>query len=241
MIVDTIFAQLSYRSAKLVFVVMMLYLTVNIAFATNIGQVIRSQNMPEYPVGSEVVEDTEIVTGAMQKIAVKTADGDVLIAGNNSMIKIVKPGFFSQIFGRIYYFFTSKQDQEVTVRTSFATIGIRGTKFIVNTKAGDESADEVSLVAGKLNFQSNDGEPFELYQQRELSEFEQFKRQQQKDFNAYRQGLIEEFVAFKSSVNLNEGFALAFDGKKATKIKLSDDINEEIEAFEHFISDQQAQ
>ncbi len=241
MIVDTILARLSYHLAKLAFVVMMLYLAVNIAFATSIGQVIRSQNMPEYPAGKMVVEDSDIVTGATQKIAVKTFDGDVLIAGNNSRIKIVKPDFFSQIFGTIYYFFASKTDQEITVRTSVATIGIRGTKFIVNTKAVDESTDEVSLVDGELNFQPNDGEPFELYEQRELSEFEQFKQQQQRDFNAYRKGLIEEFVAFKTSVNLSEGFALAFDGKKVTRAKLKDGINEEIEAFELFISEQQIQ
>jgi hypothetical protein len=145
------------------------------AGADTVGIVIRSLHMPAYPVGTRIEEGTEIVTEAGQKIALQTIEGDVLAVDGKSKVKLVKPGFFSQLFGKVFYFFIPREDQDVTVKTSTATIGIRGTKFIIDSASddatgGDVAADKVSLVEGKLNFQSNDDETFALYKQRALRE-----------------------------------------------------------------------
>lgn len=213
------------------------YLPVSSTFAQTLAEVIQSINMSQYPVGTIVSEDTVIETGANQKIAVKTAEGDIIIAGNNAKIKLVKPGFFSQLFGKVYYFFTPSSKRDVTVQTSTATLGIRGTKFVIDSGQASSLDDKVSLVEGKLNFQSNDDEYFQLYQQRNLTEFEIFKQKELKEFDSYKKQMVEEFVAFKLSIDLEQGYSLTFDGKKARQAPLNDDMQKEIESFELFIAD----
>ena len=208
-----------------------------LASAEVIGEVIQSENMPIYPKGTKITKGMEIKTNGQQKIAIKTRDGDVLVAGKNATIKIKEPGFFSHLFGKIYYFIAPRQTNKVKVTTSTATIGIRGTKFIIDSDEADASNETVSLASGKLNFESNDDELFELYHQRELTEFEQYKRQQQSDFNEYKQQMMDEFVAYKASIDLDSGFALKFDGKKATRIALDNKVDAEFAEFERFIAD----
>ena len=208
-----------------------------LASAEVIGEVIQSENMPVYPAGTEITKGMEIKTNGHQKIAIKTRDGDVLVAGKNAKIKIKEPGFFSHLFGKIYYFIAPRQTNKVKVTTSTATIGIRGTKFIIDSDETNASNETVSLASGKLNFESNDDELFELYHQRELTEFELYKRQQQSEFDEYKQQMMDEFVAYKASIDLNSGFALKFDGKKATRVALDSKIDAEFEEFERFIVD----
>ena len=208
-----------------------------LANAEVIGEVIRSQNMPVYPKGMEITKGMEIKTNGDQKIAIKTRSGDVLIAGKNATIKIKEPGFFSHLFGKIYYFIAPRQNNKVKVTTSMATIGIRGTKFIIDSEEANEGTETVSLASGKLNFESNDDELFELYHQRELTEFEMYKRQQMAEYAEFKQNMMDEFVAYKSSIDLDDGFALKFVGKKATRIKLDEKIDDEFAEFEQFIAE----
>jgi hypothetical protein len=203
--------------------------------AETLGVVVRSQNMPEFPAGYEVSENSEIRTGENQKIAVKTRQGDILVAGQNSSIKLVKPGFFQQLFGKIYYFISKRsREDRVRVQTSTATIGIRGTTFVVDSGSEDQKQETVSLQEGVLNFESNDDEYFKLYQLKELDEFEQFKRQIQSEFDDYKAQLEEEFVAYKKSIQLEQGFALKFDGKKVVKLPFDENSNQQFEEFEAF-------
>jgi hypothetical protein len=204
--------------------------------AESLAVVVRSQNMPGFPAGYKISENSEIRTGDNQKIAVKTQQGDILVAGQNSSIKLVKPGFFQQLFGKIYYFISKRsRDERVRVQTSTATIGIRGTTFVVDSVGEDQQQDTVSLQEGQLNFESNDDEYFKLYKLRELDEFEQFKRQMQSEFDAYKDQLNEEFVAYKKSIQLDQGYALKFDGKKVVKLPFDENSNKQFEEFEAFI------
>jgi len=216
--------------------IMLILMSSNPVIAQVIGEVVRSENMQDYPVGTKINEQTEIQTGSNQRIAIKTVDGGVMVAGNNAKIKIVKPGFFSHLFGKIYYFFKKEKREQVTIQTPTATIGIRGTKFIIDSEDNTDS-EKVSLVEGQLNFDAKDDQYFELYEQRELNEFELFKLEQQAEFNEYKEQIMEEFVAFKKSIELDQGNALVFDGNKVTQTPLDDSVFEEITEFEQFLND----
>jgi hypothetical protein len=201
-----------------------------------LGVVIRSYNMPGFPSGYKISGNSEIRTGANQKIAVKTPQGDTLVAGENSSIKLVKPGFFQQLFGKIYYFISKRtRENRVQVQTTTATIGVRGTTFVVDSQGNQQKQDTVSLQEGELNFESNDDEYFKLYQLRQLDDFELFKRQMQTEFDTYKAELEEEFVAYKKSIQLEQGFTLKFDGKKVVKLPFDENSNKQFEEFEAFI------
>ncbi len=205
--------------------------------AQMMAEVIRSENMPDYPVGTKIYEKTDIKTGHDQKIAIKTSQGDMLVAGKNANIKLVKPGFFSHFFGKIYYFISRRENNNVSVKTTAATIGIRGTKFIIDSSENNNVKETVSLSEGQLTFDSNDDEKFKLYQQRELTEFEKYMREQKAEFEQFKNQMADEFVAYKASINLDSGFALQFDGKKATRVAMDPLMNSEFEEFERFIND----
>lgn len=206
--------------------------------AETLGVVIRSQNMPGFPAGYEITENSEIQTRENQKIAVKTNSGDVLIANPNSTIKLVNPGFFQQLFGKIYYFINRRSsDNQVRVQTTTATIGIRGTKFVVDSAGDEQKQDTVSLAEGKLNFESNDDEYFKLYQQREIDEFEKFKQELAAEYDSYKKQMAEEFVAYKKSIDLEHGYSLSFDGKKVVKVPFDENMNLQFEEFEAFIKE----
>jgi hypothetical protein len=206
------------------------------AVAQSIGEVIRSENMAEYPPGTKISRDMEIKTGDNQKIAIKTDQGDVLVADQNATVRLVKPGFFSHLFGKIFYFISSRKDNNVSIKTATATLGIRGTKFIIDTDQLNNQKERVSLVEGRLQFDSNDDELFQLYEKRELTEFEIYKRQQMTEFEEFKQQMIDEFIAYKASIELGAGFALEFDGKKATRVPLDQSVVSEVEEFEQFIA-----
>ena len=209
--------------------------------AETLAVVVRSQNMPEYPQGMEISEDTEIRTDANQQIALKTRQGDILVANKNSTIKLVKPGFFQHLFGKIYYFIAPRKQNNVQVETTTATIGVRGTKFLIDSAGSAQKQDSVALSEGMLNFESRDDVLFELYNQRELTEFELFRRQMQSEFDAFKQQLEEEFVAYQNSIDLESGFSLAFDGKRVVRMPNDAGIEMQFREFEAFISENSAE
>lgn len=208
-----------------------------VSHAQMMGEVIRSHNMPQYPPGTQVSEQSEIKTGEGQKIAIRTTQGDVLIAGQNASIQLVKPGFFSHLFGKVYYYISRRQANEVSITTTTSTIGIRGTKFIIDSAGDEELKESVALAEGSLNFTSNDDEYFQLYRQRELTEFELYKREQMAEFAEFKQNMMDEFVAYKASIDLTAGYTLDFDGKKATQRPLAQQVKVEFDEFERFIAD----
>ena len=222
---------------RLVFSLLLLQIVAGAANAQVMAEVIRSENMPLYPAGMQISEKTEIKTGQKQKIAIKTKQGDVLVAGQNASIKLVKPGFFSHFFGKIFYFISPRKLNNVAIRTATATLGIRGTKFIIDSAESDTTQENILLAEGKLILDSNDDELFQLYQQRELDEYEKYRRQQLAEFEEFKQQMEDEFVAYKASINLDAGYALQFDGKKATRVAMDPDMNLQFEECEQFIAD----
>lgn len=201
------------------------------------ARVIKSQNMPRYPVGKKLLENSEIRTRSNQRIMIKTRQGDVLVANQNARIKLVKPGFFSQLFGKIFYFITPRRDSRVSVNTATATIGIRGTTFIIDSSQANTQAQRVALLKGKLQIDANNDEEFALYQQREMNEFERYKRQILGEFDAYKQQMMQQFVAYRASIDLQAGDALAFDGNKVVRQPMDDNTTREFAEFERYIAD----
>ena len=108
--------------------------------------------MEEYPESTRFSEDSKIETDPNQGIAVKTDESDIFVATSNSKIKLVKRGFFSYLFREVYYFFTPNKTRNISVRTGSSTLGIRGTKFLIDSESGDVNKDKISLIEDQLNF-----------------------------------------------------------------------------------------
>lgn len=209
--------------------------------------VIKSQNMPSFPVGHKLPVNSVIETTDNQRLALKTNAGDTVIVGKSSNFKLVEPSFFSHVFGKIYYFIRSRNEgRKLRVRSHVATLGVRGTKFIISNN--DKDSGQVSLAEGLLDIESNDDEPFAIKSTREPTEFERYKLESLKEmqsindeFEKYKKQINLEFTEYKKSFQLTENTTLSFDGKNVDQVPLSAEQKEDMLSFEAFIEEVESQ
>ena len=182
-----------------------------------------------------------VVTRKGGKAVVQFDDGAMSVLDEKSSLRVEQSGWISQLGGKVYYIFRKvfgkKEPKKVT--TKFATIGIRGTSFIVY--ADDE--ESVALKDGKLNIESP-GEAYEIRKQKQAEDFSAFKQQMrereealQQEYKDYRKNIKQEFVEYKKSFDLEANRVIRFDGNRVDEEDLSADMHTEFNDFEAFASD----
>ena len=188
-----------------------------------------------------------IVTGAAARAVVRVgADGFVVI-GKNSQVEISKPkekekdnaGFFRQVTGVVYYALNSVKGSQhpIEVRTATATLGIRGTRFLVTDITG---RNEIGMRKGLISVASPDGE-FEIHKKAEADEFEAFKHEGElavakakREFEEYKANTQKEFIEYKKEFSLGANRMATFDGKRVEDRPLSEESKKDMESFETY-------
>lgn len=184
-----------------------------------------------------------ISTGPTARAVVRVGSDGFVVIGKNSQIEINKTrnetGFFRQISGIVYYAINSIKGNQrrMTVKTSTATIGIRGTRFIV-TDIPDRN--EIGMRKGLVNVASPDGE-FEIHKKAEQDEFDAYKQEaaaaiakEQQEFEAYKVNTQKEFIEYKSEFGLEANRMASFDGKRVHDRPLSGETRNDMESLENF-------
>lgn len=184
-----------------------------------------------------------IVTKEGGKAVVQFDDGAMSVMDEKSSLKVEKSGWFSQLGGKIYYVFKKVfgSEEPRKVKTNYATIGIRGTTFMVYDDP--ESGQGVALQEGKLNIESP-GKAFEIHKQKQADDFEAFKQQMKdkqeklaKEFKDYKKKTMKEFVEYKKDFDLEANRVVSFDGNRVDETALSDDLKKQFDDFESFAGD----
>jgi hypothetical protein len=215
----------------------------SVASADKLVRVIKVSNMGDYRVGQTLPGGTIIKTQANQRIALRTPSGDNIVVGSNSELVIKKLSWFKQLFGKIFYFFKKRDDNASTVETNTATIGIRGTSFLINSDDNTQST-RVALDTGELEIESPDDEPFKVHKPPALSEFEAYKQQVDaainqisENYKTFEQGVESEFVEFKKSVLLSAGQTLELRGRDLVMVNISNSDQAELDTFKSYLND----
>jgi hypothetical protein len=185
-----------------------------------------------------VQELDTVVTKGGSKAVVKFDNGSLSVLREKSSLKIEKSNLLSHLGGKIYFTFKKlfgKQRKTRKVRFRQATIGIRGTTFIVTD---DESGAGVALEEGSLDIESP-GPSYEIHRKKEMSEFEAFKQQamdQQKamqdEFADYKKQTMKEFVEYKKSFTLEPNKVIRFDGNRVDESEIGEEVKAEFDDFE---------
>lgn len=191
--------------------------------------------------GTVLKAGESIRTAENSKAAIRSKLGDTYILDAVAAARVhSEKNALEQLIGKIMYLFTPDLREERSVHVHTAVIGIRGTTFLVN--AGQGKAD-VGLREGTLEI-SSIHEGFNVYQRKELDEFEAFKQRDRekveeikKEFEQYRAQVNEEFVAFKKSLQLKSNQSLAIVGDKAVISVLDEDSIKTMQRLEQFIGD----
>ncbi|KAF0206220.1 MAG: hypothetical protein FD173_380 [Gallionellaceae bacterium] len=182
-----------------------------------------------------------IATGADGRAVVRVGNTGYIVLEKNSRVEIDNgsTGFFRQLTGVVYYAVNTikGKDRTLEVRTKTATMGIRGTRFLV---ADIPDRNEIGMRKGTLNVESPAGE-FEIHKKAELDEFEAMKREGQvavnkekSDFEAYKASVEKEFVEYKREFSLSADRMVSFDGKRVDDRPLSGATKKDMETLESY-------
>ncbi|MDP2805123.1 MAG: FecR family protein [Gallionellaceae bacterium] len=182
-----------------------------------------------------------ISTGPNGRAVVKVGGTGYIVLEKNSQVEMnnSSKGFFRQLTGMVYYAVNSikGKDRSLEVRTKTATMGIRGTRFIVTDVP---ERQEVGVRKGTVSVESSDGD-FEIHKKAEMDEFEAMKREaeaavnkEKSDFDAYKETTEKEFVEFKREFSLSADRMVSFNGKRVDDRPLSGETKKDMETLEGF-------
>ena len=176
-----------------------------------------------------------IVTAAGGNAVVKFNDGAISVLGEKSSLQVETTSWFSHLGGKIYFTFRKVFGERRQVKTRFATLGIRGTTFIV---FDDDNGQAVALEEGLLDIESP-GPAFEIHRQQQLDEFETFKQQSQqqqqvvqREFDEYRNQMQHEFIEYKKNFSLQSNRIIQFDGIRVDESIIDENVKAEFDNFE---------
>ncbi|MCW8956020.1 MAG: FecR domain-containing protein [Gammaproteobacteria bacterium] len=183
-------------------------------------------------------QDT-VVTRKNARAVVQLGDGALSVLNEKSSLRVEESGWISQLGGKVYYIFRKVFGNQPSrqVKTNFATIGVRGTTFIVYE---NEDGKGVALEDGKLNIESP-GEDYAIYKKQQADDFESFKQQMQdksdalnQEFKDYQQNLQKEFVEYKKQFDLEANQVVSFDGNRVDQAELSGQLKADFSDFAAF-------
>ena len=178
--------------------------------------------------GMELQRGDLVSTSSTATALLKLIDGSSVVLDNSSSIHFAGTNKAEQKEGSILYKITSRDSKNsLNVKTPFAIIGIKGTTFIVNSTADEQS---IALKEGKIGIASIK-EEFELYRKKVLEEFENYKSQQQAAYEQYLKEQAGEKPEIVKEFELDAGNRVSFDKNKVTESGFGKDTNA---SFEHF-------
>lgn len=181
-------------------------------------------------------EDDTIVTGKGAKIVVRFDDGSLSVLNEESRLRVEKTSWYSWLGGKVYFSFKKVFGEQRRVRTPSATIGIRGTTFIIDGTS-DAEAEVVSLKQGLLNIESR-GPAFEIHRKQQNAfdayrqEHYQAQRGMMNEFDQYKQQTMKEFVEYRRQFTLKPGRSIHLRAYRLEESSISASVDADFEAFE---------
>lgn len=219
--------------------------TIEVVKSSGSVTVSQDEKQKGQPVASKSILPAKhlLTTGPNGRAVVRIGETGYIVVEKNSTIEIArekdKAQFLRQVTGMIYYAvnFVKGAQQPVEIRTPSATIGIRGTRFLI---ADLPERKEIGVQKGLVSVTSI-GEEFEIHKKMQEDEFEAYKRQAQeaideekRKFSEYKAETEREFVEYKREFGLGANRMASFDGKRVEDRPLSEESRKDIETLEAY-------
>ena len=184
-----------------------------------------------------VNEMDTIVTKDGARVIVQFDDGALSVLDEKSRLRVEKTSWFSYLGGKVYFTFKKVFGEPRQVKTRAATIGVRGTTFIIS-EIGENGGETMALKEGLLDIEST-GPAFEIHKQKELDEFERFRLEQQAaraqmkdEFEQYKKQAMREFVEYRSIFTLQPNRVINLTGYRVDETAMTEANKADFEAFE---------
>ncbi len=187
-----------------------------------------------------VNSDETVITEEHSRAVVQFEDGVLSVLDEKSSLRVEQSGWLSQLGGKVYYVFRKVFGRQKSrkVKTKLATIGVRGTTFIVDTSA---EVQQVALKQGKLNIESLDND-FEIHKPRNMQDdFAAFKHQAtqqqqalQNEYSRYKKNLHKEFVEYKKQFDMQQNTVISIQGNRVDSQQLNQDWEAAFSRYSQF-------
>ncbi|NCN88446.1 MAG: FecR domain-containing protein [Gallionella sp.] len=204
----------------------------------------RSGNGPSTPSSGILSGKNILVASGNGRAVVRIANVGYIVLEKNSSVEIGNSqnhaSFFRHLTGVIYYAINTIKNQSrlVEVRTKSASLGIRGTRFLVfdmNEKIG------IGMRKGTVKVLS-EMKKFEIHRTIELNEFKAFREEgikslnrEKKAFNDYKNSTQDEFVEYRQEFFLKANRMVSIDREqRVDELPLGGEIQTKMESLEHY-------
>ena len=188
-------------------------------------------------VDEQLSEMDTIVTGENASVIVQFDDGALSVLDEKSRLRVEKTSWFSYLGGKIYFTFKKVFGPQRNVKIRTATLGIRGTTFIIAENA-EQDSESVALKEGLLHVEST-GPAFEIHKRREMNEFERYRmtqmaehQQMQDDFDEYKEQTMREFIEYRREFTLKPNRVISLSGYRIDEKEMTEVDRADFEAFE---------
>ncbi len=182
-------------------------------------------------------ERDTIVTKNGASIVVQFDDGVLSVLDEKSRLRVEKTSWFSYLGGKVYFTFKNYFGEPRRVKTRAATIGVRGTTFIISENE-KQNGEIVALKEGLLQIEST-GPAFEIHRKKIIDEFSQFKQQRQQEkqamqneYEQYKQQTRQEFIEYRRQFTLQPNRVINLSGYRVDETAMSEAIKADFELFE---------
>ena len=171
------------------------------------------------------------------RVVMQFDDGALSVLDEKSRLRVEKTSWFSYLGGKVYFTFKKIFGEPRQVRTRAATIGIRGTTFIISENDEGEG-ESVALKEGLLDIEST-GPAFEIHKQKQLDEFERFKQEQQAanvqmqdEFEQYKKQTRREFIEYRHHFTLRPDRVITLSGYRVDETAMTETDKADFASFE---------
>ena len=185
----------------------------------------------------KISEMDTVVTKEGARIVMLFDDGSLSVLNEKSRLRIEKTNWFSYLGGKIYFTFRKVFGEKRRVKTRAATIGVRGTTFVISENSNNDG-ESVALKEGLLQIEST-GPAFEIHKKKVLNEFEQYKLDQLraradllKEFEQYKKQTMQEFVEYRREFTLQPNRVINLSGYRIDEMAMSEENKADFESFE---------
>ncbi len=198
---------------------------------------VKGEKRPVKKADESLNEMDTIVTKNGASIVVQFDDGVLSVLDEKSRLRVEKTSWFSYLGGKVYFTFKKTFGEPRRVKTRTATIGVRGTTFIISENE-KQNGETVALKEGLLQIEST-GPAFEIHRKKIIDEFTQFKqhRQQEKqavqnEFEQYKQQTRKEFIEYRRQFTLQPNRVINLSGYRVDETVMSEANKADFESFE---------
>jgi len=178
-----------------------------------------------------------IVTQKGSRVVMRFDDGALSSLDEKSRLRVEKTNWFSYLGGKIYFTFKKVFGEPRRVRTRAATIGVRGTTFIISENS-QQNGESVALKEGLLQIEST-GPAFEIHKKKVMDEFAQFKQQQHQaqkkmrdEFEQYKKQTQRDFIEYRRNFTLQPNRVISLSGYRVDETVMTEANKADFESFE---------